>query len=52
VEVETKGQPGVSYGLTAFKAGAAGNVRVGKEVQAGSAVDLFMTRVGAAPRGK
>jgi purine nucleosidase len=52
VEVETKGQPGVSYGLTAFKAGAAGNVRVAKEVQAGTAVDLFMTRVGAAPRPK
>jgi inosine-uridine nucleoside N-ribohydrolase len=50
VEVETKGAPGVSYGLTAFKPSASGKVRVAKEVRAGSAVDLFITRVLAAPR--
>ncbi len=50
VEVETKGSPGVSYGLTAFKANPAGNVRVAKEVRAGNAVDLFITRVISAPR--
>lgn len=50
VEVETKGTPGVSYGLTAFKSNPAGTVRVAKEVRAGSAVDLFVTRVLAAPR--
>jgi purine nucleosidase len=50
VDVETKGTPGVSYGLTAFKSNPAGTVRVAKEVRAGNAVDLFITRVLAAPR--
>ncbi|HET8547985.1 MAG TPA: nucleoside hydrolase [Bryobacteraceae bacterium] len=50
VQVEVDGKPGVSYGLTSFKAGANGNVRVAQDVRAGSAVDLFMSRVAAAPR--
>jgi inosine-uridine nucleoside N-ribohydrolase len=52
VEVETKGQPGVSYGLTAFKPVAGGIVRVARDVKAGNAVDLFVSRVIAAPRTK
>jgi inosine-uridine nucleoside N-ribohydrolase len=50
VQVEVDGKPGVSYGLTAFKASANGHVRVAREVKAASAVDLFMSRVAAAPR--
>jgi inosine-uridine nucleoside N-ribohydrolase len=50
VQVEVDGKPGVSYGLTAFKPGANGTVRVARDVKAGNAVDLFMSRVAAAPR--
>jgi inosine-uridine nucleoside N-ribohydrolase len=50
VQVEVDGKPGISYGLTAFKAAANGNVQVAREVKASNAVDLFMSRVGAAPR--
>jgi purine nucleosidase len=50
VQVEVDGKPGISYGLTAFKAAANGKVQVAREVKAGNAVDLFMSRVAAAPR--
>jgi purine nucleosidase len=50
VEVETKGQPGVSYGLTSFKQSSGGIVKVCRDVKAGDAVDLFVSRVIAAPR--
>ncbi|MBI1895700.1 MAG: nucleoside hydrolase [Acidobacteria bacterium] len=50
VTVETKGQRGISYGLTAFKSDPGGLVQVAKEVRAGVAVDLFVSRVIAAPR--
>jgi inosine-uridine nucleoside N-ribohydrolase len=50
VEVETKGQPGVSYGLTSFKSDAKGTTKVAREVKSANAVDLFMTRVAAPPR--
>jgi purine nucleosidase/pyrimidine-specific ribonucleoside hydrolase len=52
VQVETKGQPGISYGLTSFRASADGPVRVARDVRAGTAVDLFVTRVIAPPRRK
>jgi purine nucleosidase len=50
VEVETKGQPGISYGLTSFTQSANGKVRVCRDVKANDAVDLFVSRVIAAPR--
>lgn len=50
VTVETKGQPDVSYGLTSFKAAKDGMVQVAREVKASEAVDLFVSRVIAAPR--
>jgi purine nucleosidase len=50
VRVETRGDPNLTYGLTAFKKNAQGHVKVAKEVQAGQVVDLFMTRITAAPR--
>jgi purine nucleosidase len=50
VTVETKGQPGVSYGLTSFERSADGLVQVCRDVKAANAVDLFVSRVIAAPR--
>lgn len=50
VRVETKGQPQVSYGLTSFRQEAGGNVQVANEVKAAAVVDLFLSRVIAAPR--
>lgn len=50
VTVETKGTPGVSYGLTAFKQDPAGTVRVAREVRSVDAVNLFAERVIAPPR--
>jgi purine nucleosidase len=50
VRVETKGQPQVSYGLTSFRQESAGNVQVASEVKAAAVVDMFITRVIAAPR--
>lgn len=52
VKVETHGQQGVSYGLTAFRAKPEGHVKVAREVRSGAAVDLFMSRVAAAPRAR
>jgi len=50
VEVETKGQPGISYGLTSFTPSSSGIVQVCRDVKASNAVDLFVSRVIAAPR--
>jgi purine nucleosidase len=50
VTVETKGSPGLSYGLTVFRPDASGSVSVAREVRAMDAVNLFVQRVMAAPR--
>lgn len=50
VTVETKGEPGISYGLSVFHADAAGSVSVAQEVSSAAAIQLFLERVLAAPR--
>jgi purine nucleosidase/pyrimidine-specific ribonucleoside hydrolase len=50
VEVETNGEPGISYGLTAFKRADNGPVQVARTVKSTEAVDLFLSRILAAPR--
>lgn len=50
VSVETKGEPGISYGLTVFKRENSGNTHVAREVRSFDAVNLFMARVLAPPR--
>ena len=50
VTIETKGTPGVSYGLSVFKQDASGAVKVAREVRSVDAVNLFAERVIAPPR--
>ena len=50
VTIETKGTPGVSYGLSMFKLDANGTVNVAREVRSVDAVNLFTERVIAPPR--
>jgi inosine-uridine nucleoside N-ribohydrolase len=50
VNVETKGRPGISYGLTVFKSDRNATTLVAREVRAFDAVNLFMARVLAPPR--
>lgn len=50
VEVETRGEPGRTYGMTIFRSDANGLVQVAKEVEAPQFVSLFMERLVSAPR--
>jgi purine nucleosidase len=50
VEVETRGQPGLTYGMTLFRRDPKGLVQVAWEVQARRFLDLFMSRILSPPR--
>jgi purine nucleosidase len=50
VEVETRGQPGLTYGMTLFRRDPKGLVQVASEVQARRFLDLFMSRILSPPR--
>ncbi len=50
VEVETRGQPERTYGMTLFRPDPRGNVQVASEVQARAFMDLFLDRVLRPPR--
>ncbi len=50
VEVETRGQPERTYGMTLFRPDAEANVQVASEVQARRFLDLFLERVLSPPR--
>lgn len=50
VEVETRGEPERSYGLTVFRKRANGPVQVAAEVRSQAAIDLFLERVLLPPR--
>jgi inosine-uridine nucleoside N-ribohydrolase len=50
VNVETHGMPEETYGMTVFHKDAKGTVRVAQEVSSAAAIDLFLSRVLAAPR--
>ncbi len=50
VNVETHGTPEETYGMTVFHKAATGSVRVAQEVSSAAAIDLFLSRVLAAPR--
>jgi len=50
VEVETRGQPGLTYGMTLLRRDPSGLVQVASEVQARRFVDLFMNRILSPPR--
>ncbi|MGB9605620.1 MAG: nucleoside hydrolase [Bryobacteraceae bacterium] len=50
VEVEIRGQPGRTYGMTLFRPDPKGPVRVASQVQARRFLDLFMTRILSPPR--
>lgn len=50
VNVETHGTPEQTYGMTVFHKDAGGTVRVAQEVSSAAAIDLFLSRVLAAPR--
>lgn len=52
VEVETHGTPERTYGMTIFRKDPTAHVRVAQEVSSASAIDLFLSRVLAAPRRK
>ncbi len=52
VEVETRGEPGRTYGMTIFRQESGGTTLVASEVEARKFVDLFMERVAGPPRGK
>lgn len=51
VEIETRGEPGLTHGMTILRPDPKGPVRVASEVEAGEFVRLFMERVAGAPRG-
>jgi inosine-uridine nucleoside N-ribohydrolase len=50
VEVETRGQPGRTYGMTLLRADPNGPVRVASEVDAPQFVKLFVERLLSAPK--
>ena len=50
VDVETRGVPDRTYGMTLFRKDPKGNVRVAQEVTAAALVGFFIDRVAAAPR--
>lgn len=50
VEVETRGEPNRTYGMTLFRADPKGPVEVAAEVEARRFLDLFMERVLQPPR--
>lgn len=50
VEVETRGQPGKTYGMTLFREDANGTVQAAREVNSAQVVALFMERLLAKPR--
>lgn len=50
VEVETRGEPGRSYGMTLLRADPNGPVRVASDVDAPQFVKLFIERLLSAPR--
>jgi purine nucleosidase len=50
VSVELKGTPEQTYGMTVFRRGAGGPVRVAQEVSSAAAIEFFMQRVVAASR--
>jgi inosine-uridine nucleoside N-ribohydrolase len=50
VNVETRGTPEETYGMTVFHKEASGTVRVAQEVSSAAAIDLFLSRVLAPPR--
>ncbi|MDP8983323.1 MAG: nucleoside hydrolase [Acidobacteriota bacterium] len=50
VEVETKGTPGRTYGMTLFHKDPAGKVQVAEEVNSAGLVDFFIERLLASPR--
>lgn len=52
IEIETRGEPGLTHGMTILRPDPSGTVRVASEVEAGEFVRLFVERVASAPRGK
>ncbi len=52
VTVETKGQPQVTYGATAFREDPKGTTQVASEVDSRGFIDLFLDRVLSEPRKK
>ncbi len=52
VEVETRGTPDRTYGMTLFRRDPAGNVSVANEVNSAAVVDFFLSRVLAPPRSR
>jgi inosine-uridine nucleoside N-ribohydrolase len=50
VNVETRGTPEETYGMTVFHKNAGGTVQVAQEVSSAAAIDLFLSRVLAPPR--
>jgi purine nucleosidase len=50
VNVETRGTPEETYGMTVFHKDAGGTVQVAQEVSSAAAIDLFLSRVLASPR--
>jgi len=52
VEVETRGQPERTYGMTLFRPDPKGLVEVASEVQARCFIELFMERLLSPPRGR
>jgi purine nucleosidase len=50
VDVETRGTPDRTYGMTIYRKDPSGSVRVAQEVSSAAAIDLFLSRVLAPPR--
>jgi inosine-uridine nucleoside N-ribohydrolase len=50
VEVETRGEPNRTYGMTVLRRDANGKIRVAEEVSSREFIDLFLDRVLAPPR--
>jgi purine nucleosidase len=50
VNVETRGQPGLTYGMTLFRQDPQANVRVADEVDSQQFVKLFLERILSRPR--
>jgi purine nucleosidase len=52
VEVETRGEPNRTYGMTVLRRDANSEIRVAEEVSSREFIDLFLERVLDVPRGK
>jgi purine nucleosidase/pyrimidine-specific ribonucleoside hydrolase len=50
VEVETRGEPNRTYGMTVLRRDASGNIRVAEEVSSREFIELFLDRVLETPR--